>query len=122
MPVTKLSAKARGVLKAAAVVLAKTIPPALALNKHCPACEFQARCRKTAIESDDLSLLPTMSVKARKKKTSNGVATVAQLSYTFRPPRRTRTGSRAILKHDPALKALAIRTNRIHVVAHRLSR
>jgi predicted RecB family nuclease len=114
--VTKLSTKARGVLKAAGVILAKTHAPVLALNKHCPACEYQARCRKLAIESDDLSLLPTMSAKARKKKINNGVGTVTQLSYTFRPPRRKRIGSGVTLKHDPALKALAIRTNRTHVI------
>jgi hypothetical protein len=116
VPVTKLATKARGVLKAARVILASTNAPVLALNKHCPACEFQARCRKLAIESDDLSLLPTMSAKARKKKINNGVTTVKQLSYAFRPPRRKRIASGATLKHDPALKALSIRTNRTHVI------
>ena len=116
VPITKPVTRARGILKAAGVVLAKATPPLLGLNKHCSVCEFQTRCREVAIESDDLSLLPTMSAKARKKWLHKGVTTVAQLSYTFRPPRRRRSASGAALKHDPALKALAIRTGRIHVI------
>ena len=30
-------------------------PPPLALNKHCPVCDFQPKCRGLAIERDDLS-------------------------------------------------------------------
>jgi predicted RecB family nuclease len=84
VPVTKLVTRARGILKAAGVVLANTIPPVLGLNKHCSVCEFQARCRKAAIEADDLSLLPTMSAKRRHTKIRKGILTVTQLSYTRR--------------------------------------
>jgi predicted RecB family nuclease len=116
VPIAKLLVRARTVLKAASVVLSASTPPALELNKHCPTCEFQTRCRKLAIESDDLSLLPTMSRKARKKMIQKGIFTVTQLSYTFRPSRRRRSASGTSLKHDPALKARAIRTGRIHIV------
>ncbi len=116
VPITKLLVKARSVLKAAGVLLSAATPPALELNKHCPTCEFQTRCRKQAIESGNLSLLPTMSGKARTKMIQRGTSTVAQLSYTFRPPRRRRSASGAKLKHDPALKALAIHTGRTHIV------
>jgi len=39
------------------VLLAAASPPDLVLNRHCPECEFRDRCRKRAIEKDDLSLL-----------------------------------------------------------------
>ncbi len=116
VPIAKLVTRVRSILKVAGAVLANPTPPALGLNKHCPDCEFQARCRKAAIETDDLSLLPTMSANARKTRIQKGILTVTQLSYTFRPPRRRRSASGPTLKHDPALKALAIRTGRVHVV------
>src|SRR5439155_15504698 len=68
-------------------LLSSPSPPDLVLNRHCAECEFQARCRQKAIETDDLSLLAGMSVKERQKLRSKGIFTVTQLSYTF-PPRR----------------------------------
>jgi predicted RecB family nuclease len=44
-------------------LLADTSPPDLMLNRHCPQCEFQARCRKQATEKNELSLLSGMSEK-----------------------------------------------------------
>jgi len=92
------------------------VAPPLVLNKHCPECEFRARCRQIAVENDDLSLLANMTVKERQKLNDKGIFSVTQLSYTFRARRRRAfKGSRAF-KHEPALKALAIRKGRIHVV------
>jgi len=87
--------------------------PPVALNKHCAECEFQTRCRQDAVQKDDLSLLTTLSVKEQKKQHDKGIFTVLQLSYTFRPPTRS---VRALPKHYPALKALAIRKNQIHIL------
>jgi predicted RecB family nuclease len=39
------------------------VQPPLVLNKHCPECEFRARCRRVVVEKDDLSLLANMTVK-----------------------------------------------------------
>ncbi|WP_162560575.1 TM0106 family RecB-like putative nuclease [Methylobacterium durans] len=114
--IAKLLVRARSALKAAGAVLSAATPPALELNRYCPTCEFQTRCRELAIASDDLSLLPTIGGKTRKKMMQKGISSVAQLSYTFRPPRRRRSASNTNLKHDPALKALAVRTGRIHIV------
>jgi len=91
----------------------KAATPPLVLNKHCAECEFQSRCRQIAIQKDDLSLLPTISEKGRQKQNARGIFTVLQLSYTFRSPRRS---ARALPKHQPALKALAIRKNQIHIL------
>ncbi len=38
-------------------LLSSNSPPDLVLNRHCPECEFQTRCRQKAIAIDDLSLL-----------------------------------------------------------------
>jgi predicted RecB family nuclease len=88
-------------------------PPPLILNKHCAECEFRSRCRQIAIQKDDLSLLPTLSEKGRKKQNEKGIFTVIQLSYTFRCPRRS---ADVLPRHQPALKALAIRKNQIHIL------
>jgi hypothetical protein len=92
-------------------------PPDLVLNRHCAECEFQARCRKIAVEKDDLSLLAGMSAKERQELRSRGIFTVTQLSYTFRPRRK---GKRVKSKEEPhhhALQALAIREAKTFVVA-----
>ncbi len=91
-------------------------PPNLALNRHCGECEFQARCKQKAIEKDDLSLLSNMTEKERKKLNSEGIFTVTQLSYTFRPRRRPRRLRDRREKYHHALKALAIREKKIHIV------
>jgi predicted RecB family nuclease len=91
-------------------------PPDLLLIRHCSECEFQARCRQKAVEKDDLSLLSGMTVKERKKLHSKGIFTVTQLSYTFRPRRRPKRLRDKREKYHHALKALAIRENKIHIV------
>src|SRR5215475_4474145 len=85
----------------------------LALNKHCAECEFQSRCREIALAKNDLSLLTTLSAKERKKQNDKGIFSVLQLSYTFRAPK---SSAHSLPKHHPALKALAIRKNQVHVL------
>jgi predicted RecB family nuclease len=87
-------------------------PPPMILNRHCNECEFQVQCRAIATEHDDLSLLANFSEKEWKRQHDKGIFTVTQLSYTFRPRKRLTILS---LQHQHALKALAIRTNKIHV-------
>jgi len=88
-------------------------PPDLVLNRHCPECEFQVRCRQKAIETDDLSLLAGMSAKERQKLRSKGIFTVTQLSYTFRPRRTPKRAKNPAKPRYPALQALAIRENTV---------
>lgn len=97
-------------------LLCSPSPPDLLLIRHCSECEFQARCRQKAVEKDDLSLLSGMTVKERKKLHSKGIFTVTQLSYTFRPRRRPKRLRDKREKYHHALKALAIRENKIHIV------
>jgi len=103
-------------LEKLAVLLSSPAPPDLVLNRHCVECEIQARCRKIAIEKDDLSLLAGMSAKERQKLRSKGIFTVTQLSYTFRPRRRPKRLRDKREKYHHSLKALAIREKRIHIV------
>lgn len=93
-------------------------PPELILNRHCPECEFQDRCRKQATEKNDLSLLPNLTDKDRERFNSKGIFTVTQLSYTFRPRRRLKRLAGKPEKYHHALKALAIREQKIHVVGN----
>src|SRR5689334_20467859 len=77
---------------------------------------LRRQCRRVAVEKDDLSLLANMTRKERQKLNDKGIFTVTQLSYTFRPRRRRGFKGSQAFKHEPALKALAIRKDRIHVV------
>jgi predicted RecB family nuclease len=95
--------------------------PGPVLNKHCPFCTFQIRCRSIAISRDDLSLLGAMTARERVKYEEKGISTITQLSYGYRPRRRRRLkattlSSRPPAKHDHKLKALAIKKGCIHVV------
>ncbi len=90
-------------------------PPQLILNKHCAECEYQLHCRQEAIRKDDLSLLTNLTEKERKHLQSKGIFTVSQLSYTFRPRRKSKILPPKPERPSPPLKALAIRENKIHI-------
>ena len=111
-----LTGEVRKRLQKIAALLSSPTPPDLVLNRHCAECEFQARCRKIAVEKDDLSLLAGMSAKERQKLRSKGIFTVTQLSYTFRPRRRPKRLRDKREKYHHSLKALAIREKKIHIV------
>ena len=111
-----LASEVRKRLEKIAALLSGPAPPDLVLNRHCPECEFQTRCRQKALEKDDLSLLGGMSEKERKKLHSKGIFTVTQLSYTFRPRRRPKRLRDKREKYHHSLKALAIREKKIHIV------
>jgi predicted RecB family nuclease len=113
---SSLAGEVRKRLDKVATLLSSPAPPDLVLNRHCVECEFQSRCRKIAIEKDDLSLLSTMSEKERQKLRAKGIFTVTQLSYTFRPRRRPKRLHDKREKYHHALKALAIREKKIHIV------
>jgi predicted RecB family nuclease len=113
-----LAGEVRKRLEKIAALLANSTPPDLFLNRHCGECEFQSRCRKIAIEKDDLSLLANMSAKERQKLRSKGIFTVTQLSYTFRPRRRAKKLRDKREKYHHSLKALAIREKKIHIVGN----
>ena len=113
IPLTSQVEKVRAVLERIDSQGASASSPPVILNSHCSICEYQARCRQIAAEKDDLSLLPRMTDKERRKHHEKGIFTVTQLSYTFRPPRRSTPEGN---KHYHALKALAIRKNKIHIL------
>lgn len=113
----RLASQVGKVIKRVAALLSSNSPPALRLNRHCAECEFHARCRQQAIEKDDLSLLAGMNEKELMKyNASKGIFTVTQLSYTFRPRRRPKRLRDRREKYHHALKALAIRESKIHVI------
>ncbi len=111
-----LVSEARKLTRNIAALLSNPSPPDLVLNRRCAECEYQGRCRQRAVEKDDLSLLASMTEKERKKHNSKGIFTVTQLSYTFRPRRRPRRLASRGEKYHHALKALAIRERKVHVV------
>lgn len=90
-------------------------PPALVLNKSCPACRFHSLCKSKAIEEDNLSLLGAIGEKELLAQHRKGIFTVTQLSYTFRPRRKNKRTKASRPRHYPALKARSIRENKIHV-------
>jgi predicted RecB family nuclease len=98
----------KSIEKVAALIDTAT-PPELILRKHCAECGHQSLCRQKAVEKDDLSLLSGFTEKERKKYNNEGIFTVPQLSYTFRPRRRPRRLRNKIERHHHSLRAVAIR-------------
>lgn len=92
--------------------------PDLVLNRHCGECEFQDRCRQKAVEKDDLSLMTSLKEKERKKFHSKGIFSVTQLSFTFRPRRRSKRMRDKRERYHHSLKALTIRDGKIHIVGN----
>lgn len=90
-------------------------PPPLHLKAHCPTCDFGQSCREIVAEKDDLSLIQSIKEKEITKLNSRGIFTVTQLSYTFRPRKRSRRSNPKNIKYHHSLKALAIRENRIYI-------
>jgi len=97
-------------------LLAEGTPPDPVLIKHCSECIFEAYCRKRVTEKDDLSLLVGLGTTDRAKLNAKGIFTVTQLAYTFRPRRRPKNQASRRERYHHALKALAIRDRKIHVV------
>jgi predicted RecB family nuclease len=93
------------------------IPP-LMLNKHCAECEFQARCHQIAVEKDELSLLSGLTAKEWQRQHNKGIFSVTQLSYTFRARRKPKRLAAQPEKYSHALRALAIREQKIHVAGN----
>jgi len=91
-------------------------PPNLVLNSHCQICEFHQRCHAAATAKDDLSLIRKMSEKEIRKYNKKGIFTITQLSYTFRPRKRSKRSEQKSQLHHPALQALAIREKKIYVL------
>jgi len=60
-----VSERARETTEKINKILQMGSPPDLVLNRHCPECEFQSRCRQKAIEVDELSLFSGMSPEER---------------------------------------------------------
>jgi predicted RecB family nuclease len=110
-----LMESAKAVIGTIVTQQANGTPPPLVLNKHCSECEFQVRCRQTALETDDLSLLASMTEKEIKKQHSKGIFSVTQLSYTFRARRKPKRFASKPTPYSHALKALAIRERKIHM-------
>lgn len=96
-------------------LLSSNSPPELVLNRHCPKCEFQNRCRQKAIEKDDLSLLSGITETERRGHHNRGIFTVTQLSYTFRPRKTPKRAKNPATPHYFALQALAIRENTVFI-------
>jgi predicted RecB family nuclease len=110
-----LESQTRQTVAKAAKMLSSDSPPELVLNRHCPECEFQARCRQKAVEADDLSLFSGMRPEERERHRRNGIFTVNQLSYTFRPRRGPKRAKPAHQPHYFALQALALRENSVYI-------
>jgi predicted RecB family nuclease len=97
------------------MALANGKPPDLVLIGHCSECKFEAHCRTNALQNDNLSLLGGLSSKEIQKLRSRGIFTVTQLSYTFRPRKKSKRSPKTEVRYHHSLKALAIREQKIFV-------
>jgi predicted RecB family nuclease len=108
-------AEAQKLLREITLLREASKPPILTLNEHCPICEYSQRCRSEAIAEDDISLLKGMVEKTINKFRRRGIATIAQLSRTFRAQKKNKRALKNKRSHSPALQAQAVSDGRIYV-------
>lgn len=89
------------------------LPPRLLLNDHCSVCEFRQRCHGQALAEDNITLLRGMGEKEVNRYARKGIATVTQLSCTFRMRKRGKRVKTQQRPHYFALQALALREKKI---------
>ena len=89
--------------------------PPFRLNSHCTMCEFCSKCKEKAIKEDHLSLLRGMTSDRIKKLNRKGIFNVNQLSYTFRPKRKSIKNYYRLVTRSFELQALAIREKKIFI-------
>ena len=99
-----------------ASLLSAPFPPDTVVNRDCPECGFHDRCRTDAVGKDDLILLSNLTREERARYRGKGIFTVSDLACTFRPRRRLKRLDARPERYHHALKALAIREQKIHVV------
>jgi predicted RecB family nuclease len=89
--------------------------PPLALNEHCPTCQFRLHCLEEADRTDNLTLLDRVTPKLLKTYNDKGIFTVTQLSHVFRPRRRRTRKGQSYPSFNVELQALAIRTGKVYL-------
>ncbi|NPT62442.1 TM0106 family RecB-like putative nuclease [Paraburkholderia elongata] len=113
----RVQVKAEKVVSEVSDILTGTTRPPLWLNEHCRVCRYQDRCDAEAHRTDDLSLLRRMSEREIRSYNRKGIATVGQLSHTFRFRRRGKRVKARGRPHSFPLQALALREQSVFVVS-----
>jgi len=90
------------------------------LNRHCAICQYRTLCKNSAVATDDLSLISSISPKRAAQILRISIQTITQLSYTYRPKRKrrqhcnTKTSNPFLTnKNDVRYELLAIQKNQI---------
>jgi predicted RecB family nuclease len=95
-------------------ILSKPEMPPVVFNKHCPLCQYEESCRIEAEKNDSISLLRNINSKSIKKYEAKRIFTIKQLSYLYKPRRRSRHWGDRKPRHEYELQALALRTRNIY--------
>ena len=111
---THLGNEATSLLRDLEAMVTTPTPPKLLLNAHCNVCEFRDRCRKDAIERENLSLLTGLQPREIEAWNERGIFTVTQLAHTFRPKTMGRSTHNP-KRHSQQLQAMAIRDKTTYV-------
>lgn len=96
-------------------IMREDFEPVICKKDHCKICEFEENCIATLIERDDLSLLSCIREKELAQYEKKGIFSVKQLSYTFRPRKRSKKITNNRNPHYASLQALAIREKKVYI-------
>jgi predicted RecB family nuclease len=111
---THLGNEATSMLRDLEAMVTTPVAPKMFLNSHCNVCEFRDRCRKDALERENLSLLVGLQPKEIDAWNERGIFTVTQLAHTFRPKTMGRISLQP-KRHSQQLQAMAIRDKTTYV-------
>ena len=95
-------------------IKSKPAVPPVVFKNHCKTCQFEKNCIAFAESEDSISLLSNMPTAVQKKYASKGIFTIKQLSYLYKPRRRSKHWGVMRITHQYELQALAIRTKTIY--------
>lgn len=89
--------------------------PQLYQKDHCKVCEFQDHCFSKLKEEDSIALFRRVDEQELQKQHKKGIFTVKQLSYTFKPRKKSKRVKTKVSPYYLSLHALAMRENKIYV-------
>ncbi len=91
------------------------VAPAVVLNRHCRCCEFQLACARIAEKEDSISQLGRIGEMELRRLASKGIFTIKQLSFLYRPRKKSKSNHARPETHKYELQALALRTGHIYL-------
>ena len=96
------------------MILPSESPPPIR-NRHCPGCQYLEQCQAVADVADSIGWMRGVTAKLLARYERKGIFSIKQLSFLYRPPKKSRNPRARPLRQNIELQALAIRTGKTYI-------